>query len=104
MRQLESQQVQELIAGYQAGANVYQLGGQFGIDRRTVSIILKRNGVRMRRQGLTTSEQIQKAAELYASGWSLARVGSYLGVAAPTVQLQLREYGARMRDTHGRDR
>ena len=28
--QLDSQQVQDLIAGYAAGATVYQLGGQFG--------------------------------------------------------------------------
>jgi hypothetical protein len=36
-RQLDANQVQELIAGYQAGATVYKLGDRFGIDRRTVS-------------------------------------------------------------------
>jgi len=44
-RQLESQQVQELIAGYVTGATVYQLGEQFGVDRRTVSAILHRHEV-----------------------------------------------------------
>jgi hypothetical protein len=35
-------QAQQVIAGYQAGATVYQLGNQFGIDRKTVSRILRR--------------------------------------------------------------
>ena len=44
-KQLDSQQVQELIAGYQASATVYHLGEQFCIDRRTVSRILHRHRV-----------------------------------------------------------
>ncbi|MGH4013864.1 MAG: hypothetical protein ACRDSL_08020 [Pseudonocardiaceae bacterium] len=52
-RQLDSQQVQDLITGYAAGATVYQLGEQFGIDRRTVSQILHRHDVSMRRRGLS---------------------------------------------------
>ena len=32
----EAREGQELIAGYEAGALVYQLGERFGIDRRTV--------------------------------------------------------------------
>jgi len=51
-KQLEPSQVQELIAGYLAGATVYQLGDQFGIERRTVSQHLHRHGVQMRRRGL----------------------------------------------------
>jgi len=59
-RQLEASQMQELMAGYQAGATVYQLGDQFGIDRRTVSGILHRHGVPMRRRGLSP-HQIDEA-------------------------------------------
>src|SRR5690606_3243233 len=36
-RQLGAHQVEELIAGYQSGATVYELGNRFGIERRTVS-------------------------------------------------------------------
>lgn len=36
------------IDGDHAGATVYQLGDQFGIDRRTVGTILKRNDVATR--------------------------------------------------------
>ena len=77
-RQLESQQVQELISGYVAGATVYQLGGQFGIDRRTVSRILHRHGVPMRRRGLSLC-QIDEAVRLHGEGWSLARIGGATG-------------------------
>ncbi len=102
-RQLESQQVQELIAGYQAGATVYQLGDQFGVDRRTVSAILHRHDVPMRRRGISP-DQIEEAVKLYGEGWALARIGERMGVDPTTVLTRLRERGVRMRDTQGRER
>jgi DNA invertase Pin-like site-specific DNA recombinase len=97
----KNEQVQKLIAEYQAGATVYQLGERFGISRQTVGKILKRQGVTMRMQGLTP-EQIEEAVRLYEGGWSLARIGTKLKVDAGTVHARLRERGVRMRDTHGR--
>jgi DNA invertase Pin-like site-specific DNA recombinase len=44
-QQLDSEQVQRLIEGYEAGATVYELGERFGIVRQTVGKILKRHGV-----------------------------------------------------------
>lgn len=102
-RQLESQQVQELISGYVAGSTVYQLGEQFGIERRTVSRILHRHTVPMRRRGLSP-DQIDEAVRLYGEGWSLARIGERRGVAPRTVLARLRERGVRTRDAHGRER
>ena len=52
-RQLDADQIQELIAGYQAGATVYELGARFGLERRTVSNILHRHDIPMRRRGLS---------------------------------------------------
>lgn len=101
--QLDVQQVQALIDGYRGGATVYQLGGQFGIDRRTVSTVLKRHGVLIRKQGLTT-EQIQEAIRLYESGLSLARVGQVVGASAKTVSARLREHGLHVRNRHGQPR
>ncbi len=40
-KQLNAEHVQELIEGYRSGAIVYELGNQFGIERRTVSAILQ---------------------------------------------------------------
>lgn len=100
-RQLDEAQVRGLIAGYEEGATVYELGARFGIERRTVSVVLKRNGVKMHRQGLT-NEQIDEAVRLYESGQSLAAVGKRLGVSARTAQRRLRERCVQIRDTHGR--
>ncbi len=101
-RQLSADQVEELIAGYQAGATVYDLGDRFGIDRRTVSLILKRNGVSMRRHGLSP-QQTDESARLYEAGWSLARIGQKMTVDPTTVLTRLRERGVQTRDTHGRE-
>ena len=102
-RQLDGQQVQNLIAGYQAGATVYELGGRFGISRQTVSAVLKRHGVAMRQRGLS-SEQTDEAVRLYETGQSLARIGERMGVDPTTVLTRLRERGVRTRDAHGRER
>ncbi|WP_020641467.1 hypothetical protein [Amycolatopsis balhimycina] len=92
-----------MIAGYRSGATVYELGDQFGIERRTVSNILQRHGVPMRRCGLTP-EQIDDAIHLYKLGWSLSRIGIRMSVTADTVRKRLLEHGVTMRDTHGRPR
>jgi ABC-2 type transport system ATP-binding protein len=102
-RQLGDEQVQQLIAGYQSGATVYELGDRFGIEQRTVSSILHRHGVPMRRRGLSP-DQVDDAIHLYNLGWSLARVGQHLGVDHTTVLNKLRERGIPTRDTHGRPR
>ncbi len=60
-----------MVAGYQAGATVYELGDQFGIDRKTVSRILQRHNIPMRRTGLLP-KQVDEATWLYQGGWSTA--------------------------------
>ncbi|NKQ55625.1 helix-turn-helix domain containing protein [Amycolatopsis sp. K13G38] len=102
-RQLDDDQVQQLIKSYEAGATVYELGDQFGIERRTVSAVLHRQGVAMRRRGLT-DEQIDDAVRLYSQGWSLARIAARMDVAADTVRQRLHERGVAMRDSHGQPR
>lgn len=67
-RQLNADQVQELIAGYQAGATVYALGTQFGIERRTVSNILHQHGVQMRRRGLPPAKSTTSSTSTTSAG------------------------------------
>jgi hypothetical protein len=102
-RRLDGEQVQALIASYRAGATVYQLGEQFGIDRRTVSQILHREGIPMRRRGLAP-EQVDEAVQLYEDGWSLARIGGRYGADPTTVLARLRERSIRTRDPQGQAR
>lgn len=102
-RRLDDGQVQQLIEGYRTGATVYELGDRFRISRKTVSEILHRHEVPMRRRGLSI-ERIGEAARLYEAGWSLARIGERMGVDPTTVLNRLRERGVRMRDAQGRER
>lgn len=102
-RQLDADQVQALVQDYVAGATTYGLGARFSIDRRTVSAILRRHGVQMRRRGLSP-EDVDDAIRRYEAGWSLARIGEHLNVDPTTVLSRLRERGVPTRDTHGRPR
>lgn len=102
-RQLDADQVAELITGYRAGATVYELAARFGIERRTVSTILHRHQVPVRRRGLSP-DQVDTAIHLYRLGWSLTRVGNHLDVAHTTVLAALRRHGIPTRDSHGRAR
>ncbi|WP_160050494.1 helix-turn-helix domain-containing protein [Nocardiopsis sp. FR4] len=94
-KRLKPQEVDELIVAYQAGTNVYKLGERFGINRQTVSAILKRHGVQIRKRGLT-EEEIDEAVQLYQQGWSLTRIGKRFGVDSRTVRSRLLERGVRI--------
>jgi len=85
VRRLNLAQVDLLVAGYRKGKTVYELAADFGIARQTVSLILKRNGVPMRMQGLR-DDQRTEVAELRAQGWSYARLGTRFGVNASTAR------------------
>jgi hypothetical protein len=61
-------QVQQVIAGYQVGATVYQLGNQFGIDRETVSRILRRHYITLRGTSLTPTKSTKPSASTRTAG------------------------------------
>jgi predicted DNA-binding protein (UPF0251 family) len=102
-RQLETDQAEKLIVGYQAGATVYELGERFGIDRKTVSRILHRHDVPMRRAGLRP-EQVREAVRLYDQGWSTSQIATRMKTDQRTVQRRLGEQGMQMRAAHGSPR
>lgn len=79
-----------VVTAYTAGATVYQLAAQFGIDRKTVSRMLRRHNVPMRRSGLTPTD-IADARQLRADGWTLRRIGDHFGVDPRTVSRCLRK-------------
>lgn len=56
-----------LIHDYVGGATTYELSKTFGVDRRTVSAILHRYDVPMRRRGLST-DQTDEPIRLYRLG------------------------------------
>jgi hypothetical protein len=89
-RQLDEERVRQLIAGYEGGSTLARLADRFLIDRRTVSVILKRHGVRIRQRGLSAG-QVAEAARLRAAGWTFARIGERLGVGGTTARRRLLE-------------
>lgn len=92
-----------MVARYQDGATVYELADEFGIDRRTVAVHLKRRGIPSRLQS-PTAPDVDEIARLYGSGLSLAKVGMRTDFVARTVQRSLWSRGLQLRDTHGRER
>jgi len=61
------------------------LGSMFGINRQTVAIILKREGVPMRRQGIGENLR-DEVVSLRNLGWSFARLGERFGANPSTVR------------------
>jgi DNA-binding MarR family transcriptional regulator len=89
-------EVEELIKAYERKASIKELAARFGVHRLTVTALLLRHGVELRRAGLTPDE-VSAAALLYRHGWSLARLGSRFGVDPSTVWRALRAEGMGMR-------
>jgi hypothetical protein len=77
-----------------------ELGVEFGIDRRTVSIHLRRAGVSSRRGGLDL-DQVHEAARLYEAGWSSGRLAQRFDVSADNVLKALRTTGVTIRPRRG---
>ncbi|MCA4997286.1 helix-turn-helix domain containing protein [Tsukamurella tyrosinosolvens] len=100
---VSAEQVSGMVARYKAGATVYDLAEEFGINRRTVSHRLKQAGIPLRRQP-PTPDCIADMIRLYESGQSLAKVGGVVGFAAQTVANHLTAAGIVLRDPHGRER
>ena len=95
-RRLSKTEVTELINGYGQGAPVKDLAQWFGIHRVTVTALLQRYGVELRRSGLAPAD-IPAVASMYNQGWSCARLGEKFGVDAATVWRALRATGVEMR-------
>lgn len=90
----------QIVKGYESGKTVYELAAAHGCHRATISAVLKRNGVTVRRTS-PTPEEMSEMVSLYRSGLSLAKVGDQLGVHATTVLAQLRKVGVDTRTSHG---
>jgi hypothetical protein len=95
-RHLRESEVEELIKEYEEGAMVKELAQRFSIHRLTVTAILRRHGVKLRRAGIAP-EEVPAAARLYRQGWSLPRLGERYGVDTSTVRRALRIAGVVMR-------
>lgn len=96
---LDEANVAAVVAGYEAGATVYELAGRFGCERRTVSDHLRRANVVMRRTP-PSNEIVAEMVRLYESGLSLQRVGERVNADAATVRKYIGLAGVRIRSPH----
>ena len=94
-------EITELIKEYEEGALIKDLGQRFGIHRLTVTALVRRHGVELRRTGLA-KEDIAAAAHLYGQGWSLTKLGVKFDVDSTTVWRALRAAGVVMRSSSHR--
>lgn len=99
---LSDEKVSQIVTAYKAGKTVYELAAEYDCHRATISAVLKRQGVALRRTS-PTAEQIDEMVHLYETGYSLAKVGERLGFNATTVLSQLKARGVATRDAHGHD-
>jgi transposase-like protein len=99
-RRLRGPEIDALAAGYQAGATVYELAGQFGVHRNTVSASLKRRGVGLRFQSLSAT-QVTDAIQFYHEGLSLLKVGERVGCGTECVRQALMKAGVKIRPRNG---
>lgn len=97
---LSGEKVSQIVTAYEAGKTVYELAAEYGCHRVTISAVLKRQGVSLRRTS-PTPEQIDEMVHLYETGYSLAKVGDRLGFNATTVFNQLKARGVATRNAHG---
>jgi hypothetical protein len=100
-KRLAASEVDEIVAAYRSGLNIYQLSKQFGCHRSTISNHLKSRGVAMRLTPLTAA-QVDRAMELYGTGLSLVNVGVLVGADAETVRQHLIKRGVQVRGPHER--
>ncbi|MFI6367621.1 helix-turn-helix domain-containing protein [Nocardia sp. NPDC050630] len=63
-RHLKQAEVDEIVARYRAGRHSTQLAKEHGLAKETVLKLLRANGVKIRRQGLSP-EQAAEAEWLY---------------------------------------
>jgi predicted DNA-binding protein (UPF0251 family) len=100
-RHLSSSEIEQIVAGYLAGTTARELGERYEVDRKTVSRILKANGVTMRLHPMQP-EEIEHAVRLYESGMSLTKVAEHLPYDASTIWREFKHRGVVTRDIQGR--
>lgn len=93
---LSPNQVDELVALYEAGATLVELGERFSVHRRTVAAHLARCSVPIRRRGLDERD-LAEAVELYSNGMTLMEVGMRFGVSQQAVRRSLAAEGVEIR-------
>lgn len=101
---LKSDEVDQLVASYQAGASCRELATEFGVNETTVRSHLSRRDVPRSPSRKIHSQLLDEAVRLYENGESLRTVGRAIGAAPDTVRLALIAAGVTIRSRGSRKR
>lgn len=102
-KRLTESEISILVANYRAGSPITALADKFEVNRQTIAVHLKRQGVMLHVTRMS-DEEAEEALRLYATGLSMTQVGKRLGRSASLVYLTLKRRGITARDSHGRPR
>lgn len=99
-RRLSPQQIQELVARYNAGEDTPALSRAYGISRGGLRKLLIAQGVSFRKQPMT-SEDAERAVRLYERGLAIDQVVEQVGYSFSTVRRMLHANGVAVRERGG---
>lgn len=95
-RRLSRQEVAEIVSRYNAGHNTPALARDYGIAKSALLQLLRKEGVPLRKQAITSADAKQ-AARLYKRGLSITEIVERIGYSYSTVRKSLHESGVVMR-------
>lgn len=90
---LDDQQVQQMLADYQAGSTGRQLAERYGLARSTVISLLRKHGIDIRHPRVTPAEQAEMVA-LYQSGVLQVEIAARFGRDPSSIWHVLKRAGA----------
>jgi hypothetical protein len=100
-RRLSAQQIEALVARYNAGEDTPALSRAFGISRGGLRKLLLAQDVSFRKQPMTP-EDTERAIRLYECGLTIDQVVEQVGYSFSTVRRMLHANGVAVRDRGGR--
>lgn len=93
---LTDEEVDALVAMYEAGATVREVAECFRVHHTTALAHLKRRSIPLRRRGLASTD-VPEATALYRQGLTLLEVGRRFGVSQGAVRRALHSSGVTIR-------
>ena len=94
---LRPDEVDALVACYEAGTAINELARQFRVDKETARLHLQKREVRLRPQRVMTDVQAARAVELYLAGATLRQLGTAFGIATTSIRNYLHRAGITLR-------
>jgi hypothetical protein len=96
-RRLSPQQIQELVARYNAGEDTPALSCAYGISRGGLRKLLLAQGVSFRKQPMSP-EDAKRAVRLYERGLTIDQVVERVGYSFSTIRRMLHANGVAVRE------